>query len=252
LGATADADFWDRCWAEARLPDYVADVPARSLVVRETVRALERGSLILEGGCGLAANSWHLFRLGYRTLALDYAQATLRVVSNNVPEVRPLAGDVGRLPLPDSSVDGYWSLGVIEHFYGGYDSILDEMTRVVRPGGYLFLTFPAMSPLRRTKAAVGLYPHWSSEPAELDRFYQFALSHEEIAADFEKHGFRLERQRAYLGVSGLCEESGRVGRYLERALAGRGRLRRIARAVLDTAIRGLTYHVRLLVLRRHS
>ena len=252
VGEAAEAEFWDRLWLEDGEARYLATPPKRSLVVRETTRFLPAGSLVLEGGCGLAANSWYLHRLGYRTLALDYAQKTLCLVGRNVPEVRPLAGDVRGLPLPTASVDGYWSLGVIEHFYDGYSSIRDEMARVVRPGGYLFLTFPAMCWLRRLKASLGCYPRWRPGDRELERFYQFALSARQVAADFESHGFRRVREVSHLGVTGLSEELGAAGRGLDRALAGPGRVARWSRAIVNKAFVPLTHHVRLLVLHRES
>lgn len=252
VGEAAGADFWDRHWLGSADVRYSAEPPRRSLVVRETRRFLPAGRLVLEGGCGLAVNSWNLHRLGYHTLALDYAQRTLHHIARRVPEVRPLAGDVHRLPLSTASIDGYWSLGVVEHFYDGYSSIRDEMARVVRPGGYLFLTFPAMSWLRRAKARLGLYPRWRPERGETDRFYQFALAARLVTADFESHGFRLVRATGDLGVTGLCEELGGLGRLLNRALSGRGRAARLTRAAVNAVVRPFAYHLRLLVLQRIS
>ena len=44
--------------------------------------------------------------------------------------------DLDDLPVEDESVDGYWSLGVIEHFYDGYGEILSEMHRVIKRDGF--------------------------------------------------------------------------------------------------------------------
>lgn len=251
VGVPADSDFWDRRWLGDGRSWYPARPPSRSLVVRETRRALPAGSTILEGGCGMAADSWNLHRLGYKTLALDYALRTLHVVRAQVPEVRPFAGDVHRLPIADGTVDGYWSLGVIEHFYDGYEPIRDEAWRVIRPGGFLFLTFPALSPLRRAKARLGMYRRWRpTDPGRRDGFYQFGLDERQVLRDFAQRGFRLERAVPYLGVSGLFEELGAFGRAVDRGLRRPQRPVRFARAVLDRAVRPLTFHVRLLVLKR--
>lgn len=252
VGAAADADFWDRRWMDGDRAAYGGSISPRGLVVRETRRFLAAGSLVLEGGCGLAVDSWRLHQLGYRTLALDYALRTLFYVGRRAPEVRPLAGDVTRLPLPDASVDGYWSLGVIEHFYRGYAGIQDEMRRVLRPGGYLFLTFPSMNRLRRTKARLGLYPEWRPSADELGRFYQFALPADDVARGFEAAGFERVRSVSFLGVTGLCEELGALGMRLDRLLSGRSRPVRLLRAALDLVVRPLSHHSRLLVLRRET
>ncbi len=250
VGASADAEFWDDRWSDLGAVVYGETPNRRSLVVRETTRWLDSGSVVLEGGCGLAVDSWHLHLLGYRTLALDYAQRTLARVVAEVPQVGPLAGDVTRLPLPTASVDGYWSLGVIEHFFDGYQGIRDEMVRVIRPGGFLFLTFPVFSGLRRLKAALGLYPRWQSSDELLARFYQFALSSGDVTRDFEGVGFELVHAAPALGVSGMCEELGAVGRWLNRRLSAKARPVRLVRAALDFVLRRFSGHIRLLVLKR--
>ena len=79
------------------------------------------------------------------------------------------------LPFEDNSFDGIWSLGIIEHFLDGYDAIAREMQRVLREGGYLFLTFPAMTKIRDWKALRGEYTPWEAVDQEPEGFYQFSL-----------------------------------------------------------------------------
>ena len=107
-----------------------------------------------------------------------------------------------------------------------------------------------MSWLRRGKSRLGLYPRWNPAGAELRRFYQFALSSDVVAADFEASGFAIVRKATSLGVSGLCEELGAAGRWLNARLSGSGRSARWLRAALDALVRPVSYHVRLLVLHR--
>ena len=49
------------------------------------------------------------------------------------------------------SVDAYWSLGVIEHFFNGYKEIAEEANRILKNKGFIFLTFPSMNILRKQK-----------------------------------------------------------------------------------------------------
>lgn len=241
-GRRPDPQGWDDHWAgtEGR-----ATVPRRSLV-RDVTRAfLAPGSRILEAGCGLGQHSAALVQAGYRAVALDFAPRTLGRVAETFPETSPVLGDVRRLPLRTASFDGLWSLGVIEHFLDGFDPIRDEAARVLRPGGFLFLTFPAMNLLRRWKARLGLYPVLDRGGLEEVRadFYQYALEPTAVAADFARHGFEWIRTRRYLGATGLEADIPA----LRRVLASAGTL---GRALTDRTTRRVAGHIALLVLRR--
>lgn len=93
------------------------------------------------------------------------------------------------LPFHDNTFVGYWSVGVIEHFWEGYGVILKEMRRVLKPGDYLFLSFPYMSPLRRLKSKIGLYSEFNGKGKE--DFFQFALNEKLVMTDFKTIGFKL-------------------------------------------------------------
>ena len=124
-----------------------------------------------------------------------------------MPELNVIEADVRKLPFKENFFDGYWSLGVIEHFYEGYNEIAQEMQRVIKPGGYLFLTFPYMSPLRKLKAKLGCYPILSQSKNKPSNFYQFALNPQVTQKHFEQLGFSLVAARPFEGFKGLKEES---------------------------------------------
>jgi len=42
------------------------------------------------------------------------------------------------LKFPNNFFDGYWTLGVIEHFWEGYNQIIEEAKRVIKPGDIYF------------------------------------------------------------------------------------------------------------------
>ena len=48
------------------------------------------------------------------------------------------------LPYEDSSISGYLSFGVIEHFIEGPHEALAEAFRVLRPGGIAIITTPGV------------------------------------------------------------------------------------------------------------
>ena len=160
--AAASADFWDSHWKTDQLRRMVTQ--GNGFVVKQTRAYLPPGARVLEGGCGRANTVWGLRQAGFDAVGVDFAEKTVLAINDVAPEIDVRFGDVRDLPFEDASFDGYWSLGVIEHFYDGYQPIQNEMLRVLKPGGFLFMTVPAMSPLRQLKARLGRYP--SFEPSD--------------------------------------------------------------------------------------
>ena len=80
------------------------------------------------------------------------------------------------------------------------------MKRVIKNGGYLFITFPYLSRLRRLKIFLKRYPIFNSENFNRDLFYQFAFAHNEVIEYFKNLGFKLIYQKSFDGVNGLKEE----------------------------------------------
>lgn len=96
-------------------------------------------------------------------------------------------------------------MGVIEHFWEGYDKILREVKRVIKPEGYFFLTFPYMSPLRKVKANLGIYKIFSGS-LKNDNFYQFILDAEEVKNNVEKYSFKLILKQSFDATKGIKDE----------------------------------------------
>jgi SAM-dependent methyltransferase len=249
----ANERFWDEHWGAIDTSMlYRSKVPPFSFVVDTTRKHLPTRSLILEGGAGLAQNSWYLHLSSYRTIALDFAPKTIDFVRQHRPEVQPTLGDVRNLPFKDESVDGYWSLGVIEHFYDGYDAILREMHRVIRKDGYVFLTFPHMSKLRQIKARKGRYEIWTGNQVSGLEFYQFALDDQRVIDAFERYGFKLIAKKCFDGVKGFKDEI-RFGKtWIQSIYEGRTLRVKIVRKLLDILLSPWASHMALMVFKKKS
>jgi SAM-dependent methyltransferase len=207
INLQASAGFWDLHWENYDIKDiYQSHSSAFDYVIRTTKKYLPKGSLILEGGCGLGQQVYKLQNHGYLATGIDYAEKTVEMVRKAKPELDIRLGDVTRLEFGDNYFDGYWSFGVIEHFYNGFETILQEMKRVIKPGGFLFLTFPHMNWLRKTKARRNKYPSWQDDEQQIKNFYQFALDSEKIKAEFEKNGFIYVNKQHLDGLKGLKDE----------------------------------------------
>lgn len=103
------------------------------------------------------ANVYWLAKSGYDSYGVDYARKTVDLIHRFMPKLKATCHDVRYINFNDNFFDGYWSLGVIEYFYEGYEEIVKEAKRVIKRDGFLFLSFLSMSILRRFKARLGLY-----------------------------------------------------------------------------------------------
>ncbi len=246
----ATPEFWDRQWEDEKLKKSIIAGAKERFVYPITKKFLSPGSKVLEGGCGKGQFVYSLHARGYEAHGVDFAPKTVEKITSLIPELKIHLGDVRKLDLPDESFDGYWSLGVIEHFPEGYEAIGREMHRVLRTGGYLFLTFPYMSPLRRLKALLGLYP--KHDPAKFDRehFYQFALSSESVIRNFTNWGFELVWKKPYEGFKGFKDETGPLKPFFQAIYNNKSFLAQGIAFILSTLLAPISGHTILLVLRK--
>lgn len=205
LEGRANEQFWDEKW-EATAKATFANPPRHGATVRTTRQYLPPGSRVLEGGCGLGDVVHALHEAGYAVEGVDYAPKVVQAINASWPHLTVIEGDVRQLPCVDGFYDGYWSFGVIEHFTEGYEAIACEMHRVLRPGGYLFLSFPSFNTFRKSRALAGKYPVLPQDPALMKDFYQFALDPLQVQANFERIGFELVEHRGVCSLIGLAED----------------------------------------------
>ena len=201
-----DATYWDNLWDTQDIHGQLLNSRA-DMEVAVTRKNVSLGSKILEGGCGLGYKTHALKKAGYLVVGIDFAARTVETVKKIVPELDVRIGDVRKLDFPDNYFDGYWSLGVIEHFWDGYEDIFSEAWRVLRPGGFFFLSFPQMSILRRIKANFGLYTKIPvNSEVEHGDFYQFALNPSKVAEDLRQFSFHVTQQKSNNGFKAIKDE----------------------------------------------
>ena len=250
VGKKTSPCFWNTHWEIFDLKENIATFSKYNFVVRVTKKCLRpEGGPILEGGCGIGQNVYALTKCGFRCIGVDYAKKTVAKVNEFVPYIEVRYGDVRKLEFEDSYFAAYWSLGVIEHFYNGYDEIVLEMKRVLKNGGYLFCTFPYLSPLRIFKAKLRFYPLFNNTTP--DDFYQYAFDYKVVLKDLKKIGFVLKYKKALGGVKGFKDEISPVKNRLQKLYDYKGNslLLRGLRFSLNRALSFFAGHMMLLVLR---
>jgi SAM-dependent methyltransferase len=246
----ASPEFWDIHWQVVDLRALVLSTKNDGLFIPAVKRHLPSGSTVLEGGCGRGQLVHALQYHGYKAIGVDFASETIKSIQEAVPELDVRHGDVRALDLPDNSLDGYLSLGVIEHFWEGHFPIIKEMQRTLRVGGFVFVSFPYMSPLRRLKVGLRLYPVKESRSLndQHEHFYQFALSAGNIQADLEDLGFELREKLTYDGLKGFKDEVTLFRPWLQEIYDGKRGYR--WRRPLDNLFKPFASHGALLVMQK--
>lgn len=96
---------------------------------------------LLDVGCGASATyERHLRTLGKRVVSMDFSHAFL-AIARQKGQTRGVQADATVLPFPDAAFDAVLCSETLEHIPDDRGA-LDEIRRVLRPGGLLFLTVP--------------------------------------------------------------------------------------------------------------
>lgn len=117
----------------------------RMRVVRDRLKKISGSSpkILLDFGCGYNA---HFLSRVVKLLPFTSKAVGVDLVVNDdfhSEAITLLAGDLNkRLSFPDEKFDLVFSMAVLEHLEK-YDVALVEMHRVLKTGGYLFLTTPS-------------------------------------------------------------------------------------------------------------
>jgi SAM-dependent methyltransferase len=120
---------------------------------------IQNGTRVLDLGCGAGRHAFEAARRGARVVALDANPAELAQVTavaaamdeaGELPSgasIAAVASDATAMPFPDEAFDIVIAAEVLEHIRPDQDA-MDEVSRVLRPGGLAAVTVPAWLPER--------------------------------------------------------------------------------------------------------
>jgi ubiquinone/menaquinone biosynthesis C-methylase UbiE len=117
-------------------------------VAKFLLEFFKAGHLVLEAGCGTGRICFWLNKKGVSCIGIDIVPEIVKKAAFYAKEkglpTEFIVADVCNLPLIDGSIDGYISLGVVEHFRSTVEVIkaFKECRRVLKKGGKALITIP--------------------------------------------------------------------------------------------------------------
>jgi ubiquinone/menaquinone biosynthesis C-methylase UbiE len=136
----ATIDSWDRDYYHTIAEDLYDQAISKMLRLME----VERGAVVLDAGCGPGVHSVRVARAGSRVCAVDISDTMLQEAEVRISEAGLISAvelrheDLTALSFRDASFRYVFSWGVIIHIRE-VEKALDELARVVEPGGKLAL-----------------------------------------------------------------------------------------------------------------
>jgi SAM-dependent methyltransferase len=131
--AQADADHFQ--W---QISDPYLSASERELL---ELSGIEPEATLLEVGCGEGSNLFHLSPRPGKTFGLDFSHAKVAWARRQVRGSAFSCGDATLLPIASASVEAVLCRDVLHHV-ADRRRVLEEMIRVLRPGGQIIVIEP--------------------------------------------------------------------------------------------------------------
>jgi ubiquinone/menaquinone biosynthesis C-methylase UbiE len=153
------------------------------------------GHRVLDVGCGAGRHTFEAYRRGADVVAFDMDEAELRLVAGMCAAMRAegqvptaaataaVSGDATTMPFADGSFDRVIAAEVFEHILDDQQAI-NEIARVLKPGGIAAVTVPAWLPER---ICWGLSREYHEVPGGHVRIY----TRVELEAKLRRAGFAI-------------------------------------------------------------
>ena len=105
----------------------------------------EKNKSVLDIGCGIGNYLEELHKKGHKITGIDIAENMLKTSKERIKkyiQIPPLCRtDIENLPFPNNHFDVVFCVGVLEYLESDVKA-LEQISRVLKPNGILFLTLP--------------------------------------------------------------------------------------------------------------
>ncbi len=142
---------WDTEWRKAseHLDEYLEHARRVNAAIADQVLAVcGPRTIYCEIGCGIPWLGLEVARRGATVIGVDFSPLALRIAStmflNEGLNGLFILGDLNRLPVSTASCDVIYGGGVIEHLHST-QQVVDQLHRILRPGGIAFNTVPYLA-----------------------------------------------------------------------------------------------------------
>ncbi len=192
-------EFWTQHWNK-----HTRVTETDSIIKREEYRLIkpflqkfEANSRILDGGCGMGEWTVFLSNKNFQVLGLDISTTTIERLKKVLPHNQFVSGDIRHTEFEAASFDAYFSWGTFEHFENGLGECVQEAYRLLKPGGYLFVSVPYQNWRHLLHGARWSGSKKSDDDSQLSqtmpsvRFYQWRLTRSELAKELQIQGFNV-------------------------------------------------------------
>lgn len=111
----------------------------QELLEHQFIPLLPGGAKVLDIGCGTGQQTTLFRRKGFYTVGIDISEGLVRVANKKLGEGICMVSDACKLPFPDACFDAVSSAGSTVNHIPDHQCFFDELCRVVKPGGLIFL-----------------------------------------------------------------------------------------------------------------
>jgi len=190
--------YWSRIWEKSKFIDNISmnlEKKDEYKILSPFLDNLKYRGRILDGGCGLGQWTVFLAQKGYYVTGIDICQKTIGKLKEKFPNCSFIVDDLRSTNFRDDYFDIYFSWGAFEHFEIGLGPCFQEARRILKTGGYLFVTVPYQNDrhLRKDKGELSIWDENYDKIKGYEntmRFYQYRLTKPELKREYEINGFK--------------------------------------------------------------